>query len=86
MTKHITIELSEAEEAQPRVMAERGSTSMENLAAELVRRSVDQDAWFLAEVQKGIDSADRGELSPHEEVVARMRALRAELLAGKAKG
>lgn len=30
---------------------------------------VDEDEWLLAEIQKGIDAADRGELIPHEEVM-----------------
>ena len=30
---------------------------------------VDEDDWLLAEIQKGIDAADRGELIPHEEVM-----------------
>ena len=86
MTKHISIELTDDQEAQLKVMAARDSTTMENLAAELIRKSVDYDAWFVAEVQKGLDSADRGELIPHEDVVAQMRELRAELLAKKTQG
>ena len=33
------------------------------------RLGMDEDAWLLAEIQKGIDAADRGELIPHEEVM-----------------
>jgi predicted transcriptional regulator len=35
-----------------------------------------KEAEFLAFVQEGIDAADRGELIPHEEVFARVRARR----------
>src|SRR3546814_3644890 len=37
-------------------------------AAEAVRRMAEEEAAFLAFVQAGIDSADRGELIPQEEV------------------
>lgn len=30
---------------------------------------MDEEAWLRAEIQKGIDAADRGELIPHEEVM-----------------
>jgi antitoxin ParD1/3/4 len=33
-----------------------------------------QQDWLKAEIQKGIDSADRGELIPAEEVFAELRA------------
>jgi predicted transcriptional regulator len=33
---------------------------------------VDHDEWFIREVEKGIESADRGELLSHEEVGARL--------------
>ena len=39
---------------------------------ELLRKA-NQD-WMKAEVQKGIDSADRGELRPVEDVFARLEA------------
>ena len=39
---------------------------------ELLRKA-DQD-WLKAEIQKGIDSADRGELIPADEVFAELRA------------
>lgn len=39
---------------------------------ELTRKA--HDAWMKAEIQKGIDSADRGELIPAEEVFDRLEA------------
>ena len=39
---------------------------------ELLRKA-DQD-WLKVEIQKGIDSADRGELIPADEVFAELRA------------
>jgi predicted transcriptional regulator len=40
----------------------------EDLAAEAIERMVNYDEWFLAEVQKGIVAADRGEVKDHDEV------------------
>src|SRR3546814_559445 len=45
-------------------------------AAEAVRRMAEEEAAFLAFVQAGIDSADRGELIPQEAVFERLRARR----------
>lgn len=45
-------------------------------AAEAVRRMAEEEAAFLAFVQAGIDSADRGELIPQDEVFERLRARR----------
>ena len=39
---------------------------------ELARKA--KDNWLKAEIQKGIDSADRGDLIPAEEVFDRLRA------------
>jgi predicted transcriptional regulator len=38
------------------------------LSPEPIERMVNYDEWFLAEVQKGIAAADRGEVTDHEEV------------------
>ena len=86
MTNHITVELTEAQEAHLRAEAERHAVTPEAMMATWVQRQVDYDAWFCAEVQKGIDAADRGEFIPHEEVVARAEARRAELLAAGEAG
>ena len=42
-------------------------------AAEAIRRVAESEADFLAFVQAGIDSADRGELTPQDEVFANLR-------------
>lgn len=39
----------------------------------------DYDAWFIEQVRIGIESADRGELIPHEQVMSEARALIARL-------
>ncbi|MDO7841683.1 CopG family transcriptional regulator [Sphingomonas immobilis] len=58
-----------------RVAAERGM-SPEAYAAEAIRRAAESDTDFRAFVQAGIDSADRGELTPHGEVFASLRQRR----------
>jgi predicted transcriptional regulator len=85
MTKHITVTLTEAQEAHLLAAAARGDQSVEAVVAELIQRQMDHDAWFIGEVQKGIDAANRGELVSHEQVVANGRKLRAELRAARPK-
>jgi predicted transcriptional regulator len=50
-----------------RLAAERGSDP-DALVQEAVERFVDFDEWFLGEVEKGLASADRGELIEHHDV------------------
>ena len=40
----------------------------EVLVVEALERLVSYDEWFLREVQKGLASADRGEVVDHDEV------------------
>ncbi|QPQ54190.1 ribbon-helix-helix protein, CopG family [Allosphingosinicella flava] len=45
-------------------------------AARAIQKMAESEAEFLAFVQEGIDSADRGELIPHEEIFERLKARR----------
>jgi hypothetical protein len=45
---------------------------------EAIARFVDYDEWFFREVEKGLASADRGDLLTHEEVGTRLEKLIAE--------
>lgn len=47
--------------------AEQGCAT-EALVEKALERLVDYDAWLIAEVEKGLAAADRGELIEHEEV------------------
>ncbi len=60
-----------------RLAAARGSDA-EVLAREAIERFVNYDEWFIYEVEKGIASADRGDLLTHEEVGARLQKHLAE--------
>jgi predicted transcriptional regulator len=50
-----------------RLATERGRDT-QALVQEAVERFVDYDEWFLREVQKGLEAADRGEFIEHEEI------------------
>ena len=52
----------------------RGITG-EAFAAEAIRRVAEHEADERAFVQVGIDAADRGELIPHEQVMAELDAM-----------
>ena len=62
----------ELESALSRLANQSGRNEQE-LATEAIERFIENkvrhDAWFVAEVEKGIASADRGELMEHEEVL-----------------
>jgi predicted transcriptional regulator len=62
-----------------RIAAARGSDA-EMLAREAIERFVDYDEWFIREVEKGLASADGGELLSHAEVGARLEKRLAEKL------
>jgi predicted transcriptional regulator len=50
-----------------RLAAEQGRAS-EALVVEAIERLVNYDEWFLREVNKGIEAADRGELMEDADV------------------
>lgn len=81
MTKHITIALSEAEAAHLRETAEREAMSVDDVVAQMIHRQMDHDIWFRRKVEEGLGSIERGEVLSDEQVEARARARRAELLA-----
>ena len=60
-----------------RVAALRGCDA-EMLAREAIERFLDYDEWFIREVEKGVASADRGELLTHQEVGERLERRIAE--------
>jgi predicted transcriptional regulator len=44
-------------------------------AARAIAEAARKEAEYLAFVQEGIDAADRGDLIPHEEMIARIDAM-----------
>jgi len=56
-------------------VASANGKDAEQLVKETVTRMLENQARFIAGVQKGIDQADRGEFSDHQEVVNRIEQL-----------
>lgn len=50
-----------------RLAAQQGRAT-EALVVEALERMVNYDAWFLAEVEKGLTAAERGEMVDHARV------------------
>ena len=84
MTRHVTVELTEAQAAVLDSEAAREDLPVEAIVTALIQRQVEYDAWFRAEVQKGIDDIERGDVFTHEEVVEQARLRRDEFLARQA--
>lgn len=84
----MTIELSITLDEERRVALEAAAKHEGVSPAELLNRLVDQrleyERWFAAEVQKGIDAANAGDLLTHEEVRAHMSGVRRRLMMSKA--
>jgi predicted transcriptional regulator len=51
-----------------RLAAQQGRSS-ETLVVEAVERMLHYDEWFMSEVEKGLASAEGGELVDHEDVL-----------------
>ena len=81
MTRHVTVELTEAQAAALDSEAAREDRSVEAIVTDLIQRQVEYDTWFRAEVQKGIDDIERGDVFTHEEVVEQARLRREEFMA-----
>ena len=54
-------------------------------AANAIERAARQEAEFLEFLQEGIDAADRGEVVPHEQIVAELQEMIARQKARCAK-
>jgi predicted transcriptional regulator len=54
-----------------RLAAEQGR-DRSSLVVEAVERMVDHDAWFVAEVEKGLAELEQGQTLSHEEVGERL--------------
>ena len=61
----------ELEAKLTRLAAESGRTA-DQVALDLLARSVDDDEWFRAEVEKGRAAAREGRLIEHDDAVARI--------------
>jgi predicted transcriptional regulator len=71
MEVHFTPE----QEAQLAKIASNSGTDAERLVTNVVARYLDEEARFLAAVQKGLEAAKRGEFIEEEEMDARFEAM-----------
>jgi predicted transcriptional regulator len=62
-------------EAQLAQLATKLGTDTKQLVADVVVRYLDEEARFLAAVEKGLAAADRGEFIEEEEMDARFEAM-----------
>lgn len=75
VSRSVTADLDEATAALVDRLAQTRGVTPEAFAAEAVRRVAESEADFEAFVQVGIDAADRGEMVPHEVVMAELDAM-----------
>jgi len=69
------VHLTPAQEAQLAQIASKAGTNPERLATDVVARYLDEEARFLAAVEKGIAAAEHGEFIEEEEMDARLEAM-----------
>ena len=62
-------------ESQLHQLASRQGIEAEEIVKESVRRTLDNQARFLAGVERGIEAADRGEFVPSDEVWANVEKI-----------
>lgn len=68
------VHLTPEQRAQLAQIATKAGTAPERLLADVVARYLDQEARFLAAVEKGIAAAERGEFIEEEEMDARLES------------
>lgn len=73
--KVMEVRLTPEQEAQLTQIARKAGTAPERLVTNVVARYLDEEARFLAAVEKGIAAADRGEFISEKEMDARLEAM-----------
>lgn len=74
MQSATTVRFDPETRAQLDKMAERIDRPRAWIIKEAVAQYLEREAWYLAEVQKGIDDMEAGREISHEEMGARLRA------------
>jgi len=72
----LVLDIGEREQLELTEMADSRGQSVTDMLAEAARRLLDEDVAFKAAVAEAIAQADNGQLSTHEDVVARAKARR----------
>jgi predicted transcriptional regulator len=70
--KAMEVHFTPEQEAQLALMATKAGTRPERLAKDVLIRYLDDEARFLAAVERGIAAAERGEFIEEEEMDARI--------------
>jgi predicted transcriptional regulator len=73
--KGMEVHLTPEQQTQLAQLATKAGTKPERLAANVVARYLNEEARFLAAVEKGIAAAERGEFIEEEEMDARLEAM-----------
>jgi predicted transcriptional regulator len=73
--KGMEVHLTPEQEAQLAQIASQAGTAPERLVTKVVARYLDEEARFLAAVEKGIAAAERGEFISEEEMDARLERM-----------
>jgi predicted transcriptional regulator len=69
------VHLTPEQESQLEQIAAQAGTNRERLAKDVLVRYLDDEARFLAAVEKGIAAAERGEFIEEEEMDARIERM-----------
>lgn len=69
------VQLTPEQEAQLAQMAKKAGIDPERLAKDVLLRYLDDEARFLASVERGIAAAERGEFFDEEEMDARIERM-----------
>ena len=69
------VQFTPEQQARLAQIASQAGTVPENLVTNVVSRYLDEEARFLAAVEKGIAEADRGEFIEEDEMDARVEAM-----------
>lgn len=68
MTTAFTVRVSDETASKLNQIAEKLDRSRAYMAAEAIEAFVEQQEWQLAEIEAGLDAADRGEFASAEDV------------------
>ena len=74
MQSATTVRFDPETRAQLDKMAEQVDRPRAWIIKEAVAQYLEREAWYLTEVQKGIDDAEAGRVISHEEMGARLKA------------
>ena len=69
------VQFTPEQQAQLAKIASQSNTAPERVVSNVVARYLDEEARFLAAIEKGLATADRGEFIEEEEMDARLEAM-----------